>query len=149
MIRLKKRNFPGKIYGDLNMRSFPKIGTTGELQFVVEQKHAIDFATNGMPAVLSTPNLIGLLERTARKALEPFLEPDERSVGIEIELRHTAPTPLDAQVTCTARVYHVEGRKVDFQIEAREEGRLIARGLHKRAVIRVESFANQLRKRNE
>jgi fluoroacetyl-CoA thioesterase len=129
------------------MTSSPKIGTTGELQFVVEQKHAIDFATDGMPAVLSTPNLIGLLERTARKALEPFLEPDERSVGVEIELRHLAPTPLGAEITCLARVYHVEGRKVDFQIEAREHGQLIARGLHKRAVIRIENFARQVAKR--
>jgi len=128
------------------VKSSPKIGTTGELQFIVEQKHAIDFATDGMPAVLSTPNLIGLLERTARKALEPFLDTDERSVGIEIELRHLAPTPLGAEVVCIARVYHVEGRKVDFQIEAREEGRLIARGLHKRAVIRVDSFARQLKR---
>jgi fluoroacetyl-CoA thioesterase len=128
------------------VKSPPKIGTTGELQFVVEQKHVIDFATDGMPAVLSTPNLIGLLERTARKALEPFLEPDERSVGVEIELRHLAPTPLGAQVTCIARVYHVEGRKVDFQIEAREQSQLIARGLHKRAVIRVQSFARQLKR---
>jgi len=131
------------------MNSAPKIGTAGELQFVVEQKHAIDFATDGMPAVLSTPNLIGLLERTARKALEPFLEPDERSVGVEIELRHLAPTPLGAQVTCIARVFQVDGRKVSFQIEAREGNQLIARGLHKRAVVRVQSFANQLLKRNE
>ncbi len=128
------------------MKSSPKIGTTGELQFVVDQKHVIDFATDGMPAVLSTPNLIGLLERTARKALEPFLDSDERSVGMEIELRHLAPTPLGAEVACIARVYHVDGRKIDFQIEAREQGRLIARGLHKRAIIRIDSFARQLRK---
>jgi predicted thioesterase len=131
------------------VKSSPKIGTTGELQFVVEQKHAIDFATDGMPAVLSTPHLIGLLERTARKALEPFLDADERSVGVEIELRHLAPTPLGAKVTCIARVYHVEGRKVDFQIEAREGSQLIARGLHKRAIIRVQSFADQLLKRSK
>lgn len=131
------------------MKSAPKIGTAGELQFVVDQKHVIDFATDGMPAVLSTPNLIGLLERTARKALEPFLDADERSVGIEIELRHLAPTPLGAQVTCVARVFQVDGRKVNFQIEAREGNQLIARGLHKRAVVRVQSFANQVLKRNE
>jgi len=50
------------------MKSHPKIGTAGELPFVVEQRHCIDFATDGMPAVLSTPQLIGLLERTARNA---------------------------------------------------------------------------------
>jgi predicted thioesterase len=129
------------------MKSAPKIGTVGELQFTVEQKHAIDFATDGMPAVLSTPNLIGLLERTARKALEPFLEPDERSVGIEIELRHLAPTPLAREVVCTARIVHVEGTKIAFQIEAREQGSLIARGSHKRAIIRVQHFAAQVMKR--
>lgn len=79
------------------MKSVPKIGTAGELQIIVEQKHAIDFATDGMPAVLSTPNLIGLLERTARKALDPFLEADERSVGVEIELRQHMNHPCDAR----------------------------------------------------
>lgn len=131
------------------MKSPPKIGTIGELRIVVEQKHVIDFATDGMPAVLSTPNLIGLLERTARKAIEPFLEADERSVGVEIELRHLAPTPLSRQVTCTARVIHVDGRKIDFQIEARDSSGIIARGIHKRAVIRVQTFANQVLKRGE
>jgi predicted thioesterase len=129
--------------------SSPKIGTTGEQQFIVEQKHVIDFATDGMPAVLSTPNLIGLLERTARKSLEPFLELDERSVGVEIELRHLAPTPLGGQVTCITRVIGVDGKKVSFQIEAREGNQLIARGLHTRAVIRVHSFANQVLKRTQ
>jgi predicted thioesterase len=131
------------------MKSPPKIGTTGELQFVVEQKHVIDFATDGMPAVLSTPHLIGVLERTARTALEPFLEPDERTVGVEIELRHLAPTPMGRQVTCSARVIHVDGTKIGFQIEAQDESGLIARGIHKRAVIRVQTFANQLLTRHQ
>jgi fluoroacetyl-CoA thioesterase len=48
--------------------------------------------------------------------LQPFLEADERSVGIEIELHHLAPTPLGQQVTRTARVIHVDGNKVGFQI---------------------------------
>ena len=55
------------------MKSRPRVGTTGELQFTVAQEHVIDFATDGMPAVLSTPRLIGLIERTAREAMYPFL----------------------------------------------------------------------------
>src|SRR6267378_6986629 len=99
------------------MRSLPRIAATGELEFVVEQKHVIDFATDGMPAVLSTPILIGQLERTARELLAPLLEPDERTVGAEIELRHFAPTALGQRVTCTARVIGVDGKGVAFQIE--------------------------------
>src|SRR6266496_6540048 len=70
------------------MKSRPPTGTLGELRFVVGAEHVIDFATDDMPAVLSTPRLIGLIERTARESLYPFLEPDERTVGLEIELRH-------------------------------------------------------------
>ena len=130
------------------MKSVPRIGATGELQFVVEQKHVIDFATDGMPAVLSTPNLIGWLERTARETLAPLLEADERTVGAEIDLRHFAPTPLGQRVTCSARVILAEGREITFQIEARDQHELIARGLHKRAVVRVESFARRVERKS-
>ena len=126
------------------MKSAPKIGTTGETIFVVETKHCIEVAQDGMPAVLSTPNLIGILERTARQAIVPFLEPDERSVGVELDLKHLAPSPLGAKVTATARVIGHSGRFVDFQIEARDEHELIVRGVHKRAVVRVSNFAKRL-----
>ena len=126
------------------MKSAPKIGTVGETTFVVEMKHCIEFATDGMPAVLSTPNLIGILERTARHAIEPFLETDERSVGVELDLRHLGPSPLGAKVTATARVIGTSGRFVDFQVEARDEHELIVRGVHKRAVVHVGSFTKRV-----
>lgn len=126
------------------MKNRPHVGLTGQLQLVVEPGHAIDFADAGMPAVLSTPNLVGLLERTARMALAPLLDANERTVGIEIELRHLAPTPVGQTVTCTARVIHVEGREVSFHVEARDAHEVVARGSHRRAVIRVESFARRV-----
>ena len=129
------------------MKSHPRIGTTGEFTFVVGQEHAINFATDGMPAALSTPNLLGLLERTARESLHPFLEPDERTVGAEIELRHFAPTPLGTRVTLTTRVIHTDGTLVTFQVEARDEQEVIARGVHKRAVIRVGNFARRAQRK--
>jgi predicted thioesterase len=130
------------------MKSIPRIGLAGELQFVIEPKHAIDFATDGMPAVLSTPNLIGLLERTARQTLAPFLDSDERSVGIEIELRHLAATPVGASVTCSARVVSIDGKHIGFQIEARDSQDLIAKGFHKRAVIRISRFAARVQRKS-
>src|SRR5258705_323197 len=130
------------------MKSMPPIGTKGESQFAVEPKHVIEFATDGMPAVLSTPILIGFLERTAREAMAPFLEPGERTVGAEIDLRHLAATPLGQRVTCTARVIHSEGKEITFQVEARDQHELIARGLHKRAVIRVENFARRMQRKS-
>ncbi len=126
------------------MKSRPPTGTLGELRFVVSAEHVIDFATDGMPAVLSTPRLIGLIERTARESLGPFLDTDERTVGLEIELRHLAPTPLGAPVTCTTRVIQAAGSQITFQVEARDAHELVARGLHKRAVVRVGSFSKRV-----
>lgn len=126
------------------MKGRPRIGTVGEMQFAVGQEHVIDFTSGGMPAVLSTPKLIGLIERTARESLFPFLSDDERTVGAEIEVRHLAPTPVGAQVTITTRVIHVEAKLIDFQFEVRDQHEVIARGLHKRAVINVESFARRV-----
>lgn len=126
------------------MKQRPAIGTAYERQFTVDPQHTIDFAGGGMPAVLSTPALVGMLESTARQAMEPWLEADERTVGTEIELRHLAPTPVGATVTCTVRVIRSEGVLTTFQVEARDEHELIARGLHQRAVVRVERFAQRL-----
>jgi fluoroacetyl-CoA thioesterase len=129
------------------VKSRPKISQAGELAFKIEPQHAIDFATGGMPAVLSTPNLIGFLERTARETMAECLDDDERSVGVEIELKHLAPTPVGHTVHCIARVIHVADREVTFQIEGRDDRELVARGLHKRAVIRIDSFSRRVREK--
>ncbi len=126
------------------MKIRPRIGTIGEMKFTVAQEHVIDFAMGGMPAVLSTPRLVALIERTARESLHPFLNNNERTVGTEIEIRHLAPTPLGQPVTITTRVIGTEARAVDFQFEVRDAHETIARGLHKRAVITVESFAKRV-----
>ena len=123
------------------MKSRPRIGEVGELAIPTDLKHAVESHGDGMPAVVSTPNLIQFLERTARHTLAPHLDADERSVGMELDLRHLAPTPVGQTIHCTARVIAVEGGKVQFQIEARDEHEVIVRGLHKRAVIRTESFS--------
>ena len=129
------------------MKSRPQVGAVGTQSILTEAKHAVEFAGNGMPAVLSTPNLIGFLERTARETIAPCLDADERSVGIEIEIRHLAPTPIGQTVQCSARIITVDDRKVTFQIEARDQHELIARGLHKRAIIRTESFSKRVKEK--
>lgn len=129
------------------MKSRPKVGDTGELVIQTEAKHAVEFAGDGMPAVVSTPHLVGFLERTSRETIAKYLDVDERSVGVEIDIRHLAPTPVGQAVHCTARVIAVEDRKVTFQIEARDAYEVIVRGLHRRAVIRTESFSRRVKEK--
>lgn len=129
------------------MKSAPKIGDVGELEFVVDASHVIDFSDDQLPAVLSTPCLINFLERAARAALTPVLEANESSVGTHVDVQHLAPTPPGQQVVCRARVIGVDGAAITFQVEARDRDDLIARGLHKRAVIRKDRFAARVRRK--
>lgn len=131
------------------MTSPPRVGTVGEERFTVEAKHAIDFANDGMPAVLCTPWLIWFLEHAARAAVLPHLEPGESTVGTEIEVQHFAATPLGHTVVCEARVVHVEGMEVWFQMEARDETERIAKGFHKLRVIREDRFAQRVARKTK
>ncbi len=98
-----------------------------------------------MPAVLSTPWLIWFLEHAARAAILPLLDAGESTVGTLVELRHLTATPVGETVKCLARVVQAEGRSISFQLEARDEHELIARGFHKLRVINVERFAQKVR----
>ena len=126
------------------MKSIPKVGTLGEERFVVEARHAIDFAEGGMPTVLCTPWLIWFLEHAARAAILPLLEPGESTVGTEIQVCHLAPTPVGQAVTCQARVLFAEWNEVSFHLEAHDERERIARGSHRLRVIRVDRFAQRV-----
>lgn len=129
------------------MKDVVKVGTVGEEQFMVSEQHLIDFAHDGMPQILCTPWLIWFLEHAARKAVLPLLEPGESTVGVVVNVEHTAATPLGAQVVCRARVIYVDGPLISFQFEARDEHENIARGMHKLRVIEAARLARKVEKK--
>jgi fluoroacetyl-CoA thioesterase len=132
------------------MKSKPRIGMAGEQELVVGPSNRISFADAQMPAVLATPWLIAHLEYTARDAIAGCLEDHERSVGTYVEVEHLAPTPEGSRVTCRARVIHVDGPVVTFQVDAHDGIEPIARGIHRRRVIDADRFARRVaRKRDQ
>jgi predicted thioesterase len=129
------------------MKAKPKIGDTGQLRFVVAAEHTINIANSAELAVLSTPSLIWFLEHAAREAIQSLLEPEETSVGTAVEMEHLAATPLGHEVICTARVILVEGSTMTFQVSAQDQREVIARGLHKRRIVRQQRFNDYVRKK--
>lgn len=120
-------------------------GHTAELHWSVRPEDAIALAAGGSGgAVFATPAMINLLEYTARAALLPYLDEGEESVGVRVDVEHLAATPLGAAVRGMARVTGVEGRLIDFEVTAFDAAEPIGRGTHRRAVIRVEKFADKL-----
>lgn len=126
------------------MKSRPRPGLAAEFWFVVDTKHIIDFAVNGMPPVLSTPWLIWFMEHTAREVMLPHLEPTESTVGILVDIEHLAPTPLGHAVKCCAQVLSSDDSQFLFKLEAFDELEKIASGLHKLNVIDKARFARRV-----
>ena len=131
------------------MKSRPRPGQAAEIRFVVETTHIIDFAEEGMPAVLSTPWLIWFMEHTARKAMLPHLEPTESTVGTLVDIEHLAPTPLGQAVNCRAQVLRSEGGQFLFKLEAFDEQEKIASGLHNLCVIDKSRFSERVASKNK
>jgi fluoroacetyl-CoA thioesterase len=129
------------------MKQLPRIGLSGELSITVGPDNRISFADAKMPSVLATPWLIAYLEYTARDAIAPLLEANERSVGTFIEVEHLAPAPEGFTVKCRARVIHVDGPAVTFQVDAHDGVEVIAKGIHRRRVIDVDRFARRIEKK--
>jgi enoyl-CoA hydratase len=143
------------------MRSGLSIGAAAEVVWQVAAEHVIHLGypppslSGGLiidqehqPAasavVFSTPNMVLLMERAARKVLEPLLEPGEVSVGAAVQVEHLAGTPLGAEVRGVARVTSIDGRSIDFEIAAYDRHEQIGRGTHRRAVVRVERIAQRI-----
>ena len=131
------------------MKSRPRPGQAAKIRFVVEIKHIIDFAEEGMPAVLATPWLIWFMEHTAREAMLPHLEPTESTVGTLVDIEHLAPTPLGQAVSCRAQVLRSEGSQFLFKLEAFDEREKIANGLHKLNVIDKARFAGRVARKTK
>ena len=99
------------------------------------------------PAVLATARMVALMEIAAARVLKPLLEPGELSVGVTVDISHTAPTPPGAQVITTARYAGREGKLFLFEVSATDPGGEIGRGWHKRAIVTSERLQSGAAKR--
>jgi len=98
-----------------------------------------------MPEVFATGFLVGFLEWTCIKAINPHLDwPKEQTVGTYINVSHEAATPPGFEVTATVELIDVDGRKLVFSVEAHDEVDLISKGTHERFVINKEIFDARL-----
>jgi fluoroacetyl-CoA thioesterase len=94
-----------------------------------------------MPEVFATGFLVGFLEWSCIKAINPYLDwPNEQTVGTHIDVSHDAATPPGLEATATVELIGVEGRKLVFTVEAHDGVDLISKGRHERFVISKDKF---------
>jgi len=122
-------------------------GLTGTAEIVVGPEHTAPFVGSGRIAVLATPVMINLIEAAALAAVEHLLPAGHQSLGIQLDVSHTAATPIGLLVTATAEVAEVQGRTISFRVAARDEFESIGGGTHRRVVVSVSRFDERVQRK--
>lgn len=121
-----------------------EIGLTHTSSLVVADGNtAVALGSGDMP-VLATPAMMALMENAAMLAVAPGLENGETTVGGHIESSHLRPTPVGAEVSATAILEKIDGRKLYFKIVAHQGETVIGEGTHLRFIVNREKFMSKL-----
>jgi len=124
-----------------------KPGMKGSADLVVGEEHTAPRVGSGRVHVLATPVMINLIEAAALHAAENLLPPGHQSLGIRLDVRHFAATPVGMRVTATVELVAVDGRTLFFRVEAHDEKEPIGDGTHERVVVNVERFAARVQRK--
>ena len=126
------------------MRPIP-VGARGTYTLRVTPAHlANQFKDAALPQVFATPMMITAMENAALNAVRAYLDPGESAVGTLVNVRHLAATPAGHQVTADAVVTKVDGRRIEFDVTARDEIEEIGKGTHERMVVDMARLDKRL-----
>lgn len=126
------------------MRPIP-VGAKGTYSLRVAPAHlASQFKDAALPPVFATPMMVTAMENAALNAVRDYLEPNESAVGTAVNIRHLAATPVGHRVTAEAVVTKVDGRRIEFNVSARDEIEEIGSGTHERMIVDLGRLAQRL-----
>ncbi len=122
-----------------------KTGVTGECITVVGKENTAAALGSGDIEVFATPAMIALAENAAMKAVAPFLEDGETTVGSLIAMSHLKPTAPGDTVSARATLVEIEGRRLTFAVEASDSADTVGEGRHVRYIVDREKFLSKMK----
>jgi fluoroacetyl-CoA thioesterase len=124
-------------------------GAKGSFSHVVSPEHLANrFKDAMLPPVLATPVMIMIMENAALNAIKPYLDAGESALGTRVDVRHLAATPVGRRVKGEAEVTKVDGRRIEFTIQATDGTEVIGAGSHERMVIDLRKFTERLQSKS-
>ena len=121
-----------------------KVGMTDTLEWEVTEQYT---TTRGEFKVFSTPSMCLLAEMAANKLAAPHLKPGQGQVGLTVNIRHMAPTPIGKKVRAKAELVAIDRRKLTFKIKVYDDVEQVGEAEHERFVIDVDKYIERLRKK--
>ncbi len=112
-------------------------------------RHIALDSSDAFPEVFATSRMIALMELAAARAMRPLLGDGQLSVGVSLNVKHTAATPVGSSVRAVATYLHTENKLMHFRVEAFDESGSIGSGEHARAVIDAARLLSGAQRRRE
>ena len=112
-----------------------KTGIKGHVESEVVFSNTAAAVGSGTLQVFGTPCMAALMEKAAMESVQPYLEGNEGTVGIEINLQHLAPSPMGMVIYCDSELKSIDGKILTFEVTCRSRKELLGKGTHKRAII--------------
>ena len=116
------------------------VGLEKSVSMVVTESDTALAVGSGSLKVLATPKMLALIEKAAADLVEENLPEEWTSVGISLNVAHTAPTPVGMQIRAEAELVELDGRKIIFEVAAFDECGEIGCGRHERFIVNREKF---------
>lgn len=125
------------------------IGIKGSADLLVTERLTAKEVGSGTVAVLATPMMIALMEKTCLLSVRPFLDEGQDTVGTQVHVSHTAATPVGMRVYCDSELIEIDRRRLVFRVTARDDAGVVGEGTHERFVIDTERFQAKAIARNQ
>ncbi|MBN1658015.1 MAG: thioesterase family protein [Anaerolineae bacterium] len=122
-------------------------GLTGEVRLTVAREHTARHLGSGGVEVLATPQMVLLMERAGVAAVDHLLPEGYRTVGVHLDVRHLAPTPVGFEVVATATLLEVDGRRLTFAVTVHDGQEVVGEGTHHRFIIDVAEFGTRVERK--
>jgi predicted thioesterase len=116
------------------------LGKTASVSVIVDESNTAVAMKSGSLPVFATPSMVALMELAACECLADCLDDGQTSVGSLINAEHTAASPIGAEITATATIELVFGRKIEFAVTASDNIGEIGKGKHTRMIVDTERF---------
>ncbi len=116
------------------------VGMTGSASMLVTEERLATRVGSGNVPVFASPMLVAVMEAASVDCLDGVLPEDHQSLGVHLDVTHTAPTPIGLTVTATATLKAIDGRKVTFDLSATDGVERIGSGVHTRIIVDTARF---------
>ncbi|MDD2422313.1 MAG: thioesterase family protein [Heliobacteriaceae bacterium] len=117
-----------------------KVGLKGHKEEMVTDENTAMKYGSGSVKVYATPAMIGLMEGASLSAVDPLLPDGMATVGISLEVKHLAASPIGLKVWCDAELVEIDGKRLVFKVDAYDEAEKIGEGTHQRFVVDLSKF---------